>query len=408
MGSSMAARIGECPVPGCAVFEGDLFASDVLADSVSTFSQIRDLGDLVWLPRYRMFAAGRYLDVQKALRASDVLISGRGVSVNAAQRSDAPRRDPAGVLVMDGEEHATCKRLLMKPLTPGALQAIRDRLTAEADGIVRSAATGREFDAMQVLASHLPTRIVSEMVGLTGVGADRMLRWSVAAFDGFAPPDHPRVLSALPDIRDFIGYARALTKEMVVPGGWAATLFQAVERDEISIDTARKLVFDYTTPSLDTTILATGEMLWQLATVDGAFDAVRANPDLIPSIVYEAVRLAAPIRGFARYARVDFAFSEHVLPARSWIYLMNAAANRDERHYPDPDRFLVTRNPRDQLAWGYGAHLCAGMHLARLEMEVLLGALVRSVRSIEAGTPTRLINTGVQGYRHLPLTLRPL
>lgn len=408
MASNVATGIGECPVSGCPVFEGDMFTPDVLADSGSTFRQIRDLGDLVWLPRYRMFAAGRYHDVQKALRANDILISGRGVSVNAAQRSDAPRRDPAGVLVMDGTEHAACKRLLMKPLMPAALQAIKDRLTAEADGIVRSVATGTEFDAMQVLASHLPTRIVSEMVGLTDVGADRMLRWSVAAFDGFGPPDHPRVLAALPNIRDFIGYARVLTEEMVVPGGWAATLFQAVARGEISTDTVRKLIFDYTTPSLDTTILATGEMLWRLASVEGAFDAARDNPDLIPSIVYESVRMAAPIRGFARYTQADFAFSDHVLPAGSWIYLLNAAANRDERHYPDPDRFLVARNPRDQLSWGYGAHLCAGMHLTRLEMEILLGALVRSVRTIEAGAPTRLINTGVQGYQRLPLTLHPL
>lgn len=107
-------------------------------------------------------------------------------------------------------------------------------------------------------------------------------------------------------------------------------------------------------------------------------------------------------------AKTDFAFSDHVLPAGSWIYLLNAAANRDERHYPDPDRFLVARNPRDQLSWGYGAHLCAGMHLTRLEMEILLGALVRSVRTIEAGAPTRLINTGLQGYQRLPLTLHPL
>src|SRR5690349_14208569 len=115
MDSDVAPGLGECPVSECPVFEGDLFAPDALADSNPTFRQIRELGDLVWMPRYRMFAAGRYHDVQAALRANDVLISSRGVSVNAAQRSDAPRRDPAGVLVMDGEEHAAGKRRLMKP-----------------------------------------------------------------------------------------------------------------------------------------------------------------------------------------------------------------------------------------------------------------------------------------------------
>jgi cytochrome P450 len=167
------------------------------------------------------------------------------------------------------------------------------------------------------------------------------------------------------------------------------------------------MVLDYATPSLDTTILAIGEMLWRLATVEGAFDAVRADPGLIPSVVYEAVRMATPIRGFTRYVDSDFALSESVLPKGSRVFLLNASANRDERHYPDPDRFDVNRNPRDNLGWGYGRHFCAGMHVARLEMEALLGALVRSVQAIEAGSPTRLVNNAVHGYKHLPLILHP-
>ncbi len=389
------------------ILDEDLFAPEVLADSYPMFRRIRDLGDAAWVPRISMFVVGRFKDVQAGLRASDALISGEGVSANEAVLGEAAQRGPTSVLTMDGQEHLTHKQLLMKPLMPGALQSLKDRLAREAAEIVRATATGVEFEAMSTLASHLPIRIVSKMIGLTDVGHERLLRWSAAAFDCFGPADNPLTQAAGPTLFDFLNYGFTLSPDAVVPGGWAAGLFEAVERGEIPMDRARAMVFDYATPSLDTTILAVGEMLWRLATVEGAFDAVRANPALITPVVYESVRMATPIRGFTRHVRSDFALSDNVLPAGSRVFLLNASANRDERHYRDPDRFDITRNPRDNLGWGHGKHVCVGMHLARLEMETLLGELVRSVRAIEAGTPTRLVNNGLHGYHRLPLILHP-
>jgi cytochrome P450 len=89
--------------------------------------------------------------------------------------------------------------------------------------------------------------------------------------------------------------------------------------------------------------------------------------------------------------------------------VLHASANRDERKYPDPDRFDLERDPRDHLGWGHGVHACSGMHLARAEMEVLLQTLLKRVESIDlAGAPTRLINNAAQGYSALPLRLHPL
>lgn len=389
------------------VFDGDLFDPEVLKDSYPSFREIRDLGDVVWSPPLDMFLVGRFNDVQACLRDHETLISGRGVSVNQAQNGDGLRRGPTGVLTMDGDEQLRMKRLLMKPLMPNALQALKDQIDGEAAAIVSRLADGQEFEAMSTLASHLPVRIVADLIGLTEAGHERLLRWSVAAFDANGPQDNPRTIASLPTLGEFLTFAGQVSRETVLPGGWAAGLFDAVDRGEIGIDTARLMIFDYATPSLDTTIMATGEMLWRLANEEGAFDAIREDPSLITSVVYESVRLATPIRGFTRYVTRDLAVSDSVLPEGSRVYLLNAAANRDERRYADPDRFDVTRNPRDNLAWGHGRHLCAGMHLARMEMEAVLGALVRSVRKIEAGPAVRLVNNGVQGYAHLPFRLHP-
>ena len=394
------------PVPRAAPrFEGDLFAADSLADSRATFRMLRDLGDAVWVPALELYAVARYDDVVKALRASDLLLSGEGVAVNSQLNGANSRTNPA-TITSDGDQHRRLKRIEMKPLQPAVLAPLRDRIQRMADERVRTLAGGATFEAMEQLASYVPTRVVIDLVGIRDVDRERMSRWSYAVFDAFGPADHARTSAALPTISEFVEYSLGLQRQDLVPGGLADQMLEAADRGEVTDAEARGLMFDYVLPALDTTILATGEMLHGLATVPGAFEKVRANPGLIPGVVDEAVRLSTPLRGFTRLASEDYLLSETVLPKGARAWLLYASANLDERHYPNPEVFDVERNPRDHLGWGHGVHLCTGKHLARLEMESVLGALVRQVRRIEADAPTRIINNSAQGYATLPLRLR--
>lgn len=103
----------------------------------------------------------------------------------------------------------------------------------------------------------------------------------------------------------------------------------------------------------------------------------------------------------------DFALGETVLPKGARVLVLFASANRDERNYPDPDRFDIRRNPRDHLGWGNGPHSCVGMHLARLEMEIILATLLRHVASLELGKPKLAWNNVQQGFKSLPMTFHP-
>ena len=161
----------------------------------------------------------------------------------------------------------------------------------------------------------------------------------------------------------------------------------------------------YVIPSLDTTILAKGHLLNNLATHPDQWTLLRERPALIPAAVLEGVRHSSVLRWFSRVAVQDYAVGDDVLPQGARVMLLYGAANRDERHYPDPDRFDVTRDARDHLAWGTGPHMCAGMHLARIEMEVLLEALVEAEVSLTAGMPVRGTNAGLFGFTELPLRL---
>lgn len=384
------------------VFRGDLYARPALRDPASAYRTIRDLGPAVWLPARKMWAIGRFDDVRAALRADSVLVSGHGVAANdTINRADNPI-----TLTSDGEMHNRRRRVLMQPVAPGPLKDLRLHLESEADRLVAGLANGAAFDAMERFASHLPVNVVADLVGLNETGRKNMLRWAAATFNILGVMN-ARGLLAMPQALELSRYIRGLSRDTVAPGSWAAQLFDAADRGELSHTEARAMVIDYIGPALDTTILATGHMIWRLATTPGAYEALRGNPELIPSVVNESVRLASPIRSFTRYAAADYDMGEAVIPQGSRVLVLFASANWDERHYAEPDRFDVQRNPRDQVGWGHGAHTCVGMHLARLEMEVLLRSLVASVTRIEVGEPTLAWNNVLQGFNSLPARFHP-
>ncbi|MEM8920285.1 MAG: cytochrome P450, partial [Pseudomonadota bacterium] len=161
---------------------------------------------------------------------------------------------------------------------------------------------------------------------------------------------------------------------------------------------------DYVAPSLDTTILASAQLLWSLASTPGAYDALRDTPDLSGSAVNEAVRLASPIRGFSRYAQTDYDTEDGSVPAGSRVLVLYASANWDERHFVEPDTFQVDRNPRDHVGWGHGVHTCAGMHLARAEMLALLKAMTRHVDRLDVSNAEPIMNNVLQGFASFDAT----
>ena len=252
------------------------------------------------------------------------------------------------------------------------------------------------------MAAHLPVSIVADLVGLNAEARARMLRWASATFNLLGVLNLRGILS-IPLLMQMQRFSGKLDRSLVVPGGWADRLFDAADKGELSRAEAKAMIIDYVAPALDTTILATGHMLWRLAVTPGAYDALRAAPELVPSVVNESVRLASPIRGFTRYAVEGFALGDTTIPKDARVLVLFASANHDERHYEAPEEFNIRRNPRDHVGWGHGPHSCVGMHLARLEMEIILDSLLRHVSSLEAGAPQLAYNNVLQGFKTLPM-----
>ncbi len=392
-------RLRRAPSSAPAV-DVDLYADDVVADSTAAFQRIRDAGPVVRLPRNRVWAMGRFEDVRAALRDDELFASDCGVAANPVTNLSGRN----SILFSNGRTHAVRRSVMMQPLGAKALAPVADRIEAEADAVVAGLVGAPEFDAVREFSSALPLRVVAELVGLP-VPADRLLAWSTMAFDVLGPLNR-RWRRVLPSSLSLIAYVQRLDRARVTPGSWAAGIFDAADRGEIGKVEARMMIIDFIAPSLDTTVHSTSHMLWLLGRNPDAWQRLRREPELIPAAVVEAVRIASPVRCFTRRVSRDAELGGVRLRAGDRVALLFAAANMDERRFPDPARFDLDRPPGGNLGWGNGPHTCIGIHLAKIEMQALLRALVARVEKIDTvADPPRIHNNTVQGIASLPTRL---
>lgn len=379
----------------------DLFSDDAIRDPYPLYGAIRDRAPAVWLERHGVWAVGRYQEVREALRADEVLVSGQGVALN-----ELVNRQPGrATLTSDGDLHRKRRRVLMKPMMPRALAEVRTRVEAFADALVTDLLARESFDGIIDFARHLPVSVVSHLVGLPEEGRERMLDWAAGTFNALGPMN-ARAEAAGPAILEMFRYATRVDRSRLSPDGWAARLFDAVDAGDLDADDAPGLLIDYIAPSLDTTILGTGHLLYLLGTHPEQYERVRADADLVPTAVDEALRLGSPVRGFTRLAVAHYEAGAVSIPQGERVLVLYGAANRDERHYADPERFDVTRDAADHVAFGYGVHRCAGGYLALLEIQSLLRALRARVKRIEVGAPTMLMSNMLHGYESFRASFR--
>jgi len=382
-------------------YDVDLYSDEAVLEPYAHYRAIRELGPVVWLPRHGLWCLARFDEVRAALRDYTTFSSAQGIAANDIINTQSL----GNTITTDPPDHTTMRRIIRAPLAVPALQTIAPVIEEEAERLVERLVRQGSFDAMLDCARHLPVTIVSRLVGLPEEGRANMLRWASATFDALGTMND-RGKDALPQIRELHRYCMdERTLSGLSPEGWAAAIWRAADNGQISRAKCPAMMRDYISPSLDTTIFATGSLLWLFGRFPDQWEKVRCNEALIPGAINEAIRLESPIRGFTRMTTRELAYGEQMIPSGSRVLLLYASANRDERKWPDPERFDVTRDARDHLGFGFGAHVCVGMHLARLEITALVKAFSRHVSRFEIGEPKRAMNNVLRGFERLPVTL---
>ena len=390
--------------------EADPFSAEILADPLPFQAALRDAGPVTYLARYDLYALGRYAEVHAALVDWQRFCSGAGVGL-ANFRREEPWRAPSLLLEADPPHHDAPRRVLAPILGPRALRRLRDRWFAAADEHVEALlADGGpgpvEVDGMADLAESFPLRVFPDAVGLPREGREHLLPYGDHAFNAFGPAND-LVAKGLPHIGEHAGWVNArCAREELADDGFGAAIWAAADRGDITAEQAPLIVRSLLTAGVDTTVHGLGAVLRALATDPAAWAALRARPDLARVAFDEAVRWESPVQTFFRTAEVDVPVGDTVVPEGAKILMFLGAANRDPRHWSDPDRFDLTRDPSGHVGFGMGLHQCVGQHVARLEAAALLAALAARVERIEpTAEPTRHLNNTMRAFASQPLRL---
>lgn len=403
----MIARLGkgcdhiDMTTPSAApIIQTSFYSDQTIADPVSVYHQMLSAGPVVWLAQHDMHAICGFEALTACLRNHGVFQSGAGVSIN----DDVNKILIGSTLNSDPPQHDATRAITFNPLTPKALQQVRDRIETEANSIADDMVEKGAFDAAADLAPHLPLTIVRDLVGLGGHGKDNMLAWGGATFELMGDPGARRdkAVSDLKEMRAYLDDPKTL--QALDPDGWAQRAARKGIEAGVAPGKAVELMRDYIAPSLDTTISAIGYGVRLFADNPEQWTKIREDRSLIKNAIEEIVRLNTPIRAFTRKLAEDIDVAGVPLKEDERVLMVFGAANRDPARFPDPDRFDVTRDVRGHVGFGHGVHACLGMHLARLEMACLFNALADRVESFETAGPTRnAINATIHAYASAPV-----
>jgi cytochrome P450 len=374
----------------------DPFDDAVLVDPYPAYKRLRDAGPAVWMRRHGVWALPRYAEVRQALRDWQTFTSSHGVGM-----TDEFNRIPGNILHLDPPDHEPLRNVLRQQLSSRALRSIEPELQDRADRLVDELVAQGNFDAIGELAQAFVVSVVADLAGLPEDGRDEIPVNSDAAFNQFGPAND-RYRRSHPGFRRLLDYVL----EVAVPGrlapwGKGEQIYRAAEAGDISRRDCAGLMTIYVWASIDTTVSAIGSLIERFAAEPEQWDTLRAEPDLIPAAFNEALRIDSPIQMFSRVTTRDVEIGDVTLPEGVRVLVMNASANRDERKYPDPDRFDLRRDPGDHLAFGHGVHTCVGAGLARLEVHALLRSLAERVQRFHVLRRRQRLNNVVRSLDSL-------
>ncbi len=322
---------------------------------------------------------------------------------------------------MDAPDHPKYRALTQGWFMPQNIRKLEDQIRAIAKASVdrmaaHGAANGGRCDFVRDVAMGFPLHVIMSILGVPEEDEGRMLMLTQELF-GAQDPDTARSVAAMTSeqfammmqaiVADFTGYFEAISADRRAnPREDLATIIAnaMIDGEPISPFEATGYYIIVATAGHDTTSSSTAGGFWALAQDPAMLAKLQAEPDLIAGLVDEAIRWTTPVKNFMRSATEDTEIAGQKIAKGDWIMLCYASGNRDEEVFDAPFTFTPERNPNKHLAFGYGAHLCLGQHLAKMEMRILFEELIPRLKSVSLDGEMKLTqSTFVNGPKTLPI-----
>ena len=279
------------------------------------------------------------------------------------------------ILQMDEPEHRLHRALVSPTFRSKVLERWEgDLVQRVVDELLGDFAADGSADLVQQLTFHFPVQVIAEILGLPRADFPRFQRWAIEITS--VSTDWDRGVAASEALRDY--FACVVEERRSQPADDLISDLLAIEVDGRGLDDEE--IFSFLRlllpAGVETTYRASGNLLYGLLTNPDQLQAVREDRSLLPAAFEETIRWEPPVTVILRRAMVDTELAGVPVTSGADVGILLGSANRDERKYEHPDRFDIFREARQSLGFGFGVHVCLGMHLARMETRVAVNALL--------------------------------
>ncbi|MCU1452042.1 MAG: cytochrome [Acidimicrobiales bacterium] len=386
----------------------DPYDFDIDSDPYPIWKRLRDERPLYYNERYDFYAVSRFDDVERALVEPETYSSAKGTLLELIR--SGMQIPPGSIIFEDPPGHTLHRGLLSRVFTPRKMAAIepkvREFCAASLDPLI---GTGG-FDFIADLGAQMPMRTIGMLLGIPEQDQEALrdqIDEGLRLEDGTMPEwDQEQLSDSGAAFAEYIDWRAEHPSDDLM-----TELLQADFED--ATGTMRRLdraeVLNYVNliaaAGNETTTRLIGWMGKVLAEHPDQRAEVAENRDLVPAVVEEVLRFEAPSPVQGRYMTADVEHHGQVVPAGSVVILLNGSANRDERRFPDGDRFDIHRKVGHHLSFGYGIHFCLGASLARLEGRVALDEVLKRFPTweVDADNAKQARTSTVRGWECLPV-----
>jgi cytochrome P450 len=358
------------------MFRFDPYSPAIDADPFPAYKVLRDQFPCFWSEETGMWVLSRYDDVLAALTNWKLYSSAKGNLID-----EFPGRAGATLGSSDPPRHDRLRALIQSAVTRRALDHIVEPARASARRHIAAVRERDSFDFIGELGGNVTTDLLFHLFALPAGDADEVRRNAVLMVQT-DPVTRRKTEEHLAAFRWMADYAGALVAERKRdPGDDLLSNFITAEID------GEKLLDSEVQLTVTTLLMAGIESLsgfmgmfaLNLADHADARRACAADPALIPDAMQESLRFNTSAQRFKRCVTQDIERHGQTMKAGDFVMLAYGSANRDERMFPDPDRYDIARRPTRHLGFGGGVHSCLGAMIARVACQALFEELLAAI-----------------------------
>ena len=347
-------------------------------DPYPLFASMRQSSPVLCVEQFRRktYMVTRYDDVATVLRDNETFSSRAN-----AQMDDVMGRN---ILQMDGKEHQKHRQIVQHAFHFKEIATLEEYMHGVVHELIDGFARDGHANLVEQFAESFPIRVIARIVGVPIRDFDQFKQYALAII-GYTR-DRAGGLAASRAVREFLLPIIAERRAAPADDVLSRLVTGEVDGQRLSDEEIVSFLMLLLPAGAETTFRWIGSTLYALLHHPDALAEVLADRALVNAALEETLRWETPVLFVAREATRDVEIAGTMIPEGGMVSPVIASANRDETHFPDPDRWDLRRGADDHFSFGGGRHFCLGYHLARTEARTAVGAILDRLPNLRLDT----------------------